>query len=467
MHHAEPPNTRFRSWRLIVAVLVIADVTATFETQMILAAIKVLYADFRDPAAVAWMVTIYLLVSSVAAPIVGRLGDLFGRKRMIVISVGMSAAGSALSAIHPDAGWVIAGRALQGMAGGVLPLCYGIVREAVPPEKHSLCGGLLVGATSVGAIAGLVIGGVVVDNFHWRALFWLSAGMGGVAAVLAATCLPAGLGDTKVRRRLDLGGGALFVTGVSALLLIITRIGEQGGLDGPGLAGVLAVVMLMGGWVWHELRHPDPLFNVRLLATREMALTNAVILLLALGPFQLTLVMMLLLQSRAPGMGLGLSASVAGFLKIPGNAAAGLASPIAGSLCSRIGERGVILSGLICNAAAWLYLLAGPGGFASLVAVIVVSSIGTTVTYVGVTNQIARIASADRVSEALGLSAAIRSIAHACGTQVMTFLLGSAALGADAGMGAGSGYSRVFCFVFLVCLAGMGVAAALPRRRST
>lgn len=461
----EIPEKRALPWPLIIAVLLVADVTATFETQMILAALKALYADLRDPVAVAWLVTTYLLVSSVAAPILGRLGDLFGRKRVIVGAIATAAIGSALSAAHPDPDWIIGGRALQGVAGAVMPLCYGIVREAIPVQRHALCGGLLIGATSIGAISGLVIGGLVVDHLGWRSLFWLSATMAAAAALLAAAMLPASKAAPVAVRRLDIAGGMLFAAGAAGVLLVISRIGK-GDLDLAALGGAVSVVLLLGLWVWHELRHPDPLLDVRLLFRREMALTHLAIALVALGPFQLTLLMMLLLQQApATGIGLGLTAAAAGALKIPGNVGSVIVSPLAGQMCAAIGERRVILFGFAANLVAWLALFLGYASFWLIVGAIILSSIGTTVAFVGVANQIARIAPPGRVSEALGVNVALRSIAHACGSQVMTILLGAAtaATVAAQGVDAKSAYFTAFTFISVVCVAGLATALALPR----
>ncbi|MFB0874847.1 MULTISPECIES: MFS transporter [unclassified Sphingobium] len=452
-------------WPLIIAVLIVADVTATFETQMILAALKALYADLRDPVAVAWLVTTYLLVSSVAAPILGRLGDLFGRKRVIVGAIGTAAIGSALSAAHPDPDWIVGGRALQGVAGAVMPLCYGIVREAIPAQRHALCGGLLIGATSVGAIAGLVIGGLVVDHLGWRSLFWLSAAMAAAAALLAVALLPSGKAAQAAVRRLDIAGGVLFAAGAAGLLLVISRIGT-GGLGLATLGEGACVVLLLAFWVRHELRHPDPLLDVRLLFRREMALTHLAIALVALGPFQLTLLMMLLLQQApATGIGLGLTAAAAGVLKIPGNLGSVIVSPLAGQMCASIGERRVILFGFAANLASWLAMFLGYASFWPIVGVIILSSIGTTVAFVGVANQIARIAPPGRVSEALGVNVALRSIAHACGSQVMTILLGAATVATVAAeaVDAKGAYLTAFAFISAVCVAGLATAMALPR----
>jgi len=458
-----------RPWLLIVAVLIVADVTATFETQMILAALKALYVDLKDPVAVGWLVTTYLLISSVAAPILGRLGDLYGRKRMILIAIAIAAVGSAISAAHPDPRWIIAGRALQGVSGAVLPLCYGIVREAIPTQRHSVSGGLLIGATSVGAIAGLVIGGFVVDYYNWRTLFWLSALLGVVAAVLAALLLPASKRSEKKAQGLDLLGGLLFVPGAGGLLYFIGKVGSDGSVGVITLGLGAIVIALLVAWVRHELRHPHPLLDVRLLMRREMALTNLVIVQVALGPIQLTLLMMLLLQSSAPGIGLGMTAAAAGAFKIPGNVFSVIASPIAGYLSSKIGERWVMIFGFASNAFAWAFLFIGYNSFWLILFVVILSSTGTTVAFVGVSNQIARIAPMGRVSEALGVNAALRSMAHACGSQIMTLMLGSAAMATGAASAASaadakSAYFRAFGFVLAVCFLGLATAMALPGR---
>jgi len=457
------PQHSPRPWPLILAALVAAEITATFESQMILAALKDLYTEFRDPVGVGWLLSAYLLVAAASAAICGRLGDLYGRKRMLVFLLSAAMLGSMLSAWGPNLEWVIAGRALQGVAGAVFPLSFGLLREHMPESRMEFAGGALISASGVAAILGLVIGGLVVDNLSWRDLFWLSAGMAAGVTVLTLLVVP----KDKPRvqsTELDVLGGILFVPGIGGLMLAVSKASEWGISDPTLMMVGGGAIALLIWWVRHELTHPNPLLDIRALGRKEIAFTNLAFAFTALGPFQLTLTMMLLLQqSPAAGIGFGLTATAAGALKIPANVASVLISPLAGYFCRLAGERWIIRTGLLLNVMSWSLLFLGYENLWFVLGVLIASTVGTAICYVGVSNNIARIVPAGRVSESVGVTMLVRSVSHACGSQIVTVMLGGAVLaqGMDSPVAI---YFRVFAFVLVASVVGLLVASALPSR---
>jgi MFS family permease len=143
-----------------------------------------------DASGVAWTLTGYLLAAAVCTPIFGRLGDMFGKRRLLVISLSVFAAGSVVAALADSLELLVAGRVLQGAGGGIFPLCFAIIRDEFPREKVSSSIGLISATFGIGGGAGLIIGGVLVDgaSYHW--IFWLGAAMAAVAAVLTHVLIP-------------------------------------------------------------------------------------------------------------------------------------------------------------------------------------------------------------------------------------------------------------------------------------
>jgi MFS family permease len=238
----------------------------------------------------------------------------------------------------------------------------------------------------------------------------------------------------KDDRPLDLWGGLLFVPAVAGALLAISN-GKTWGWDPRFwslLAGSLAVFAV---WVRHELRHPYPLIDVRLLAKRDVALPNFTQALCALGAFQFSqLVLLLMQQPKWTGVGLGLSATLAGLFKLPGNFVAAGVSPLAGWACGKWGAAPLIVVGMMATTLGCLAVIAFPQSPPVIVGVTLLVSLGTATVYVAVPNILVSVAPLGRVSETIGMYSVIRSLALAIGAQVMIVLLASSTV-SDASKG--------------------------------
>ena len=191
----------------IVVALVFAEIISSFEVSMIYAALPTLMRDFGDPAGVGWLITAYLLVGSVSAGLSSRLGDLFGRKRLVLAMLACSATGSLISALSSGLPGLICGRALQGMSAALLPLAIGIVRERLRAERVPVAVGWLTAMATFSAGAGLLLGGLLVDHAGWRTMFWFGA-VHGVVAMVARRALGAGIGRQPLPARGSTGSAA-------------------------------------------------------------------------------------------------------------------------------------------------------------------------------------------------------------------------------------------------------------------
>jgi MFS family permease len=311
-------TTRKVLWPLVTALWV-AELTGSFETAMILAALKALVADFGDPAKVGWLVTGYLIVGAAVAAIVGRLGDLHGRRRVLCIVLAIGATGSLISALSTSFAMLLAGRIIQGATGAILPLCIGLVRENVSAERTPVTIGLMLSGAALGTAVGLVLGGVIVDHWSWHGVFFASAAfcttaLAGVAVLVPRSPRAPASGPT------DWLSGLLFAPGVVLVLLWVTLGPRWGWLDPRALAMLGAGVALVVWWWGHSLRSPEPLISVRAFADRTVAVGSAVTALVAMSTLQITVFFSLLLQApKWTAAGLGLSATAAGLAKLPSN----------------------------------------------------------------------------------------------------------------------------------------------------
>ena len=151
-------------WRLTLPLMA-AEIVGSLELTMIYAAMRSLIGEFGSASAVGWLLTSFMLSSAAGAALFGRVGDLIGRRRVLLFVLAVSTVGSLISSSTRDLGWLIAGRAMQGAAGSIVPLCFGIVRARAEPARIPLGISLLAAASSLASATGLMLGGLVVD--YW------------------------------------------------------------------------------------------------------------------------------------------------------------------------------------------------------------------------------------------------------------------------------------------------------------
>jgi len=453
--------------RAILATLVAAELTAAFETTMVLTALKTLIQTFGRPIAVGWLVTSYLLVAAGAAAVCGRLGDLYGRRLVLLVALGGAALGSFISAMAPSLEIMILGRALQGIAGAVFPLCLGLVREHLPESKIPVGVGVISGTVVFGTAAGVIVGGMIIDTGNWHNLFVVSC----VCAILSFLLVQIFLPSTKrtdAGQPLDMLGGVLFVPAVSGILLAFSNASTWGSdLRFWGL--LLSSVLLLAVWARHEQRHPCPLIDVNLLRNRNIAVANACMALAGLSCYQFVqMVMLLLQQPKWTGIGLGLSATAAGAVKLPGSFAMVVIAPWAGHLAGKFGGRMLIIVGMAISAVGWATL----GVFNNSVPIVAIltllCTVGGGLLYVAVPSIIMAEAPMDRTSEATGVSTVVRSVAMAVGAQMLIILLATSTVSAPsqgpATFPSAAAYKLTLIVMAAICVVAMVTSLGLSRR---
>lgn len=450
------PAVRFS---MVIAALTIADVTASLESMMVFAALKTLIAIHGDPIAVGWLVTGYLLVSGASAAIAARLGDLFGRRRLMLIVMIATAIGSVLSVMTENLTWIIVGRAIQGVSGAILPLGMGLLREHVEQRRVALGVGILLSASGIGATVGLFIGGVLVDYAGWHHIFTVSAAFSLVSAAAVVLWVPRS--QAHPQGAVDILGGVLFAP---AIALIMFALGEGSSADTPhNLLLLVLGMLLLAGWAVHEYRHPAPLIDVRLLMGRA-ALPNLCAAIWAMSVLQLTQVQMIFLQQpAATGIGLGLSATAAALVKMPAKGITMFAAPLAGHLAGTWGPRIVVTAGFGLAAIGWLLLVSMHdnvwivGGIMALFC-----AVGVTIIFTGLSTAVVLDAPVDRTSEAMGVITVTRAVFQAMGAQAVMAILSADMPG---GYPTETAYLTLFSAIAGISVVGLVAALFLGKER--
>jgi MFS family permease len=232
---------------------------------------------------VTWVLTIYLLTASVAAPIVGRLGDMFGKERMLLVTLGFFALGSLVAALSHSIGLLVAGRAIQSVGGAVFPLAFGIIRDEFPPEKVATAIGLISATFGIGGGAGLVLSGVIVDHLAYEWIFWLALTF--VAVAIVATHLFVPESPVKSPAKVDWLGAGLLSGGLVSLLFALSEANRWGWGSAQEIGLLALATVLLAIWARYELRLGQPLVDMRMMRRRAVLTTNTTAFLIGFGMF--------------------------------------------------------------------------------------------------------------------------------------------------------------------------------------
>lgn len=418
----------------IISALFLAEVAAIFESSMIFAALPTLIRTFGDPVTAGWLVTIHMLVGAAAALVAGRLGDIMGRKSIMMLMIALAAAGALISAVSSNFAIVLGGRVLQGLGSAVIPLSVGILRESLPPQRLPVAIGLMTTGMGVGVAAGLVLGGAIVDNFNWHWLFVASALLLGSAWLAVKVWVPAVPG-TPPSEPIDWIEGILPAPAVMIVLFGMSQSQSQRWSDTTVWLPVVFGSVILAFWVRRSLRTREPFIDLRLLCNRNVALANIITVLLSLGTMHQVLLFSTYTQSPAWTMaGLGLTATAAGLAKLPSNVLSFFAGPLAGWITQKIDFRMTILFGGLLACLGWIVALPLPDTLVQVVLVLCLISFGTAILNASIPMAIVESVPGSRTSEAIGTMSVIRGMAAAIGVQLITLSLSSVTVTTPDGM---------------------------------
>ncbi|MFI1729011.1 MFS transporter [Streptomyces acidicola] len=338
---------------LVVVALAFGGIVVSLMQTLVIPIVPELPQLLNAPASdTAWAVTATLLAAAVATPVMGRLGDMYGKRRMLLVSLVMLIAGSVTAALSDSLTPMIVGRVLQGLASGVIPLGISIMRDELPAERLGSATALMSASLGVGGALGLPAAALIADNYDWHVLFWTSAGLGALALVL----IPAFVPESKVRTggRFDLLGALGMAAGLICLLLGISKGADWGWTSGTtlGLFGAAVVIMLL--WGLFELRTSQPLVDLRTTARSQVLFTNLASIAVGFAMFAMSLVLPQLLQlPEATGYGLGRSMLVAGLVMAPSGLVMMALAPVSAAVTKAKGPKVTLLIGSLIVAAGY------------------------------------------------------------------------------------------------------------------
>ncbi|GAB2842851.1 hypothetical protein GCM10022221_47590 [Actinocorallia aurea] len=350
MNRSRPPVRA----NAVIATLALAGTVAAIMQTLVTPLIAELPQLLHTSAAnAAWVITITLLVSSVCVPVTGRLGDMVGKRRMLLLCTIPLIGGSVLCALSSSLLPMIVGRGLQGMGMGMIPLGIALLRDVVPTERLSSAIALVSASMGIGGALGLPIASAVAQYANWRVLFWGSAALAVLIAVTVHLVIPDVPAAAK-GQKFDYVGALGLGAGLVCLLLAVSKGADWGWGSATTVGLFAAAVVILLGWGFAELRIHDPLVDLRTTARPRVLVTNIASIFVGVGMYASMLIMPQLLQfPSATGYGLGQSMLAAGLWMAPGGLMMMVVSPLGGKLTNRRGPKFTLVAGVLVVAAGY------------------------------------------------------------------------------------------------------------------
>jgi MFS family permease len=444
-------------------VLLLGVVDFSLEQSILIPALPAMGRRYHaGVTAVTWTLTAFLVASAVATPLAGRLGDRYGRRRLLLASLATFGIGSLICALAWSIGGVILGRVVQGAGAGVGPLAFALVPDIVPAEDVSRAVGLLIGAGGLGAVVGLVAAGPLVDHISVSSIFWLLFLVASALVVVVARWVR----ESPVRSTAAVDWlGAVILSGFLAVLTLAVSQGNDWGWRSTTIVALFAAsALLLLLFIVREKTAREPLLDPRSLARPAVVGANVAVFVIGVALFgAYVLVPYIGGLPKATGYGLGLTTTRIGLLLTPGSVAALFGGVMGGRLIERFGAQRQAVVGILCTVLAYLGFTLLPRTVALLVVDLVPLGFGIGLALVGVVELILVSVRSDETAAAVGVNSVLRAVGAAIGSAAASTIL-VAVPHRVAGVPAPGAFSDAFVVGLGGSLLALVVVVLLPRR---
>ncbi|MEH0938443.1 MFS transporter [Micromonospora psammae] len=456
---------RSGSLSVIVAVLSVASLLSALVQTLVIPLIPSFPALLNaSPTDASWVVAITLLTGAIITPVSGRLGDLFGKRRALLLTLAVMTVGSVISAVTSSLWLMVVGRGLQGCAIGVVPLALGLFRDQLPPQRMGGAIAVLTATLGLGGAAGIPLAGLVAQHFDWHVLFWGAAGLGLLCALLTALLVPES--PQRTEGRFDVVGAIGLTVGLIGLLLPIVNGGQWGWGDIRTLGLGAAAVAILLAWGWHQLHSRSPLVDLRLAARRPVLMTNLATVAVGFAVYTMLVVFPQILQApSATGHGFGQSLVRAGLVILPNGLVALLLTPLSARLVARYGARLTMMLGAVVIAAGYLLVTLRMDSVIDFVVASAVIGAGVGISVTATSKLITDAVPVTETSSANGLNLLMRSLGGSATSAVTSVILAqSTVMVGAAALPSAAAFRTTFVAAAAAAVLGLLLAALVPTR---
>lgn len=420
-----PPDTAEESdvttWLVLVSLMLGAFAYGVLAAVM-LPALPFFETELRtDGTGVTWLLTAFFLSAAGSTAILGRLGDMYGKRRMLLVTLAILAVGTLISAASSSVAPEIVGRALQGAGGGLFPLAFGIVRDEFPHERIAGAIAALTGMISLGS-AGVVLPGLLLPALSWSWLFWIPFILTVIA--LLGTWLYVKESPIRSGGRLNWLNAALMMLGVTGIIIGISEGGDWGWTSGRTLGLLVGGAAVCGLWVFAELVSTNPVFNLHLMRERPVWSTNVFAFMVGAGMYGSFAVYPIYAElPTSTGFAYGASMMESGLYLLPMVAPMGLAGLVARHLTAAFGASRVLVAGSIVTAVGFGAMVPWHEHPYEMMISLALAGTGFGLVLTTLFTVVVHAVPGPNVGEVSGMNTVIRFIGGAVGTQVVSSLI--------------------------------------------
>ena len=414
----------------IIAVLAFAGLCSSFMFTLVVplqAELPQLLNSSREDTT--WVVTITLLVAAVATPISGRLGDMYGQRRVVIVLLAILIVGSVIAAVSGSIIGVIIGRALQGAVTGVVPLGIAIMRDVLSPERLGTAVALMSATMGVGGAVGMPVAALLAENADWHMLFWLAAALGVIGLVLVLVVIPEDV--LRSPGRLDVLGAIGLAIGLTGILLFVSRGAEWGWTSPITLVCIIGGLAVLLVWGWYQLRTQDPLLDLRVAARPAVLFTNIAAIGMGFALFASNVTFPQLLEMPVGGAGFGLDMVAASLVIMPAGLVMMVISPLSGWLERTVGPRPLFTVGAAAIVLAYVFVLLWSSEVWHIFVANIFIGVGIGFTFAAMPMIIMRSVPANETGASNGLNALFRSVGTSTASAVMGGVLAAMSIDVD------------------------------------
>ncbi|MFI5933061.1 MFS transporter [Actinoplanes sp. NPDC051494] len=457
------PRLYHRSPRATFAVLAAAAAAFSLMQSLVTPVLPTIQQDLHTtPGTVTWVLTAWLLSASVATPLMGRISDMLGKDRTLLVALAAIAVGCLLAALAPNVGVLITARVVQGLGAAVFPVSFGIIRDEFPPARVTSAVGVLAAVIATGSGFGIVLAGPIVGALDWRWLFWIPMVVVIGVGILAWRVVPAS--PVRTPGRVNWLSAVLLSGWLVALLLPLSKATAWGWSSGRTLGLFAVAVVFFAAWFAAEVRSANPLIDMRMMRLHAVWTTNLVALLFGAAMFGVFAFVPQLVQVPAvSGYGFGADITGAGLLMLPMLVAMAVFGSLSGPLTRWAGSKAQLLWGAGLSTLACLSFALNHDEKWAVAVAGAVFGIGLGLVYSSLINLIVQAVPPHQTGTASGMNTNIRTVGASIGTAVVSAIVTSHP-GAQ-GLPAERGYTLAFLVLAAAGAAAFAVALLVPAAR--
>jgi EmrB/QacA subfamily drug resistance transporter len=448
---------------LTFVVLALAGISYALLQSLVAPALPdIQHALHTSENSVSWILTAYLLSASVATPLIGRLGDMYGKERLLMIVLLLLSVGTLVSALASSLALMLVGRVIQGAAGGIFPLAFGIIRDEFPRERVAAAIGLMSALLGVGGGAGVVLAGPIVDHLSFHYLFWLPLIPVVVATVATHLFVPES--PIRVPGRVNWAGAALMSAGLAAVLVAVSETANWHWLSAKTLGCIAIGLVLLALWVRSESRSDHPLVDMRMMRIRGVWTTNAVALLLGFGMYSSFILLPQLVETPTrAGYGFGASVTQAGVFMVPSTLAMLIVGSQTGRLEKLFGSKPPLLAGGVFALASFLMLAFTRSARWEIYVAAALLGSGIGLAFAAMANLIIENVGPEQTGVATGMNTVTRTVGGGFGGAATASVI-AGTVGVS-GYPSAHGYTAAFALCSVALAVGIVIGLGIPQRR--